>query len=134
MGGFKFGRNSKAELEPLHSDIQLVMNDAIRVSPIDFGIPKGTGGLRSAELQHSLFLAGKSKCDGYKKRSKHQDGLAVDVYAYVGGKASWKPRHLALIAGVILSCAGNRGIEMRWGGTFGSRTFLGWDYPHFELI
>ena len=35
--------------------------------------------LRSAHEQNVLFLAGRSKCDGYTKISAHQKGLAADL-------------------------------------------------------
>ena len=35
---------------------------------------------RSAEDQYRLFKEGKSKCDGYKVLSRHQLGLAADIY------------------------------------------------------
>jgi peptidoglycan L-alanyl-D-glutamate endopeptidase CwlK len=43
----------------------------IRVAP--FAI------FRTAEEQHKLFLEGKSACDGYEKKSKHQGWLACDL-------------------------------------------------------
>lgn len=33
---------------------------------------------RTAEEQNRLFKEGRSKCDGYKKKSKHQYWLAID--------------------------------------------------------
>ena len=104
----------------------------ITISPIDIGIPS-TGGWRTPEEQHDLFVRGLSKCDGYTKLSKHQSGRAVDIFAYLHGKASWDKEHLAIIAGVVLSVANQKGIPIRWGGTFGSDDFKGWDYPHFEF-
>lgn len=38
------------------------------------------GYYRTVEQQRELFDAGKSKCDGVIKRSKHQDHLARDLY------------------------------------------------------
>jgi len=35
--------------------------------------------LRSAHEQNVLFLAGRSKCDGYHKISAHQNGKAADL-------------------------------------------------------
>ena len=61
---------------------------ALELSPIDFGIPE-LGGLRNADEQLLLFFNGKSQLDGTKKRSNHQSGKALDVFAYVDGKASW---------------------------------------------
>lgn len=42
--------------------------------------------MRSTQDQMRLFNEGKSKCDGISKRSKHQMGLAADIYIIVGGK------------------------------------------------
>jgi len=36
--------------------------------------------LRTAEVQKILFDKGKSKCDGYIKKSAHQFGIAIDLY------------------------------------------------------
>ena len=101
---------------------------AITLSNIDFGIPS-TGGLRSEADQAKLFTAGKSKCDGRTNKSYHQSGKAVDVYAYVDGKASWDKLHLALIAAAMLQASAQLGHELKWGGLWKS-----WqDYPHFEI-
>jgi len=129
---FKFSKRSSELLDTISPELALVMREAINSSPIDFGIPP-FGGMRTAEQQHELYLAGKSKCDGYKIKSKHQSGNAVDVFAYVNGKASWSDVHLGMIAGVVLSEAARLGVELTWGGTFGSDNFNGWDKPHFEL-
>lgn len=129
---FRFSERSKNRMKGVNPVLVEIMEEAIRLSPIDFGIPP-YGGLRTKEEQRELFEAGKSKCDGYERVSYHQSGNAVDVYAYVGGKASWDVVHLAIIAGVVLSVAQRKGIDVRWGGEFGSNEFKGWDKPHFEL-
>jgi hypothetical protein len=41
--------------------------------------------------------------------------------------------HLGIIVGVILSVAKDINIPIKWGGTFGSKVYKGWDMPHFEL-
>lgn len=38
------------------------------------------GYFRTPEKQRELYDAGKSKCDGTKLRSKHQDHLARDIF------------------------------------------------------
>ena len=106
-----------------------VAHRAIQISKIDFGIPTD-GGIRTAERQHELFEDGKSKADGYHKRSPHQSGRALDFYAYVDGKASWDREHLAMVAAAFLQAASELGIRVRWGGLF--RSFS--DMPHIELI
>lgn len=138
MKEFKFSANSAKNMDGIHRDLITVMYEAIKYSPIDFGVPI-TGGLRTTEIQQMLFDSGVTKCDGVKFRSNHQDGMAVDVYAYLNGAASWKSEHLSIIAGVVLSTAkrlkadGKISIELTWGGTFGSNEFDGWDKPHYEV-
>ena len=129
---FAFSKTSLANMEGVNKDLIMVFRAAIKDSPIDFGIPS-TGGFRTAEQQMELFLRHKSKCDGYDVKSNHQTGNALDFYAYVDGKASWEKHHLAMVAGVILSTAKRLGVDLKWGGTFGSSKFNGWDMPHIEL-
>lgn len=140
---FHLSKSSLENLHGVHEDAQLILREALDVSPIDFGIPD-LGGLRTAPEQFALYMAKKSFCDGYKRLSNHQlqKGrkfvLAFDVFAYVGGKASWEKHHLAMIAGVILSTQelllAEGKIEHRfiWGGTFGSDDLSGWDMCHYE--
>lgn len=132
-------------MDGVHPDIKMTFVEALKVSPIDFGIPSD-GGVRTAYRQHEMFIDPRieTKCDGYKNISNHQIrtgdyyGNALDLYAYVNSKASWDKSQLALIAGVILSTnkrlleEGIISIELRWGGEFGSNTFNGWDKPHYE--
>ena len=76
---------------------------------------------RSAGEQNDLFLAGKSKCDGYKKLSQHQRGKAADIYFIdkndpsrlappINGYAYW---------------------HQVWESTGGSKV-INWDQGHFE--
>jgi peptidoglycan LD-endopeptidase CwlK len=144
MKNFKFGEKSLEKLSTVDKDIQDVFLAAIENSPIDFGISHGK---RTTEEQFELWKQGRTqqpdgswkitgkivtKLDGVKLRSRHQDGKAVDVFAYVNNKASYDPIHLAIIAGVVLSEARRRDMSITWGGTFGSKEFKGWDSPHFE--
>lgn len=138
MSDFKFSKNSLKNMSGVNEELCLVFHHAIKVSPIDFGIPND-GGLRTTGQQNELFSKGLSKCDGFEKQSNHQSGMALDFYAYVDGSASWRPQHLSMIAGVILSTAlklkkdGVIDIDVKWGGTFGSNAFDGWDMPHMEI-
>lgn len=102
---------------------------AIKLTRFDFGIPADAG-VRTAERQRELFDSGKSKCDGTNKLSRHQSGKALDVYAYVDGKASWDEYHLAMVAAAMLQAASILGYKLSWGGLWES-----WqDMPHFELV
>tara|TARA_B110000902_G_scaffold207400_1_gene236383 strand:+ start:79 stop:438 length:360 start_codon:yes stop_codon:yes gene_type:complete len=105
-----------------------VVELAITLTNIDFGVPE-TGGLRTVQDQAQLFTSGKSKADGRIHKSYHQTGRAVDVFAYVNGKASYNTEHLAMVAAAMLQSASQLNIELKWGGHFRSFT----DMPHFEL-
>ena len=142
---YKFSESSISNTIGVHPDLVLIATESIKVSPIDFGIPSN-GGVRTAEIQYALHKSGKSERDGYARISKHQirrgetHGRALDVFAYVNGKASWAEGHLSMIAGVMLSTAhrlkrdGLIDIDLYWGGQFGTANFDGWDMPHFEVL
>jgi peptidoglycan L-alanyl-D-glutamate endopeptidase CwlK len=125
---FELGKNSLKNREGIDDRLLDITDLAIKLTNIDFGIPN-TGGLRSVEDQAKLFTAGKSKADGRTNHSYHQTGKAVDVYAYVDGKASWEKEHLAIIAAAMLQASAQLGYELKWGGLWKS-----WqDFPHFEI-
>ena len=127
--GFKFGIASLDHMFGIDAKLLRIAHRAIEISKIDFGIPE-TGGVRSDKVQYGLFAKGASKCDGKNERSKHQDGEALDFYAYVNGAASWAPEHLAQIAAAFLQAALELGYEIQWGGLFSSWS----DMPHVELV
>jgi len=125
---FKLGKNSLNNLVGVDERLIDIAEVAIKLSNIDFGIPS-TGGLRTEEVQAKLFADGVSKADGVNNKSYHQSGKALDVYAYVDGKASWDKLHLSLIAASMLQASSQLGYELKWGGLWKS-----WqDYPHFEI-
>jgi len=136
---FNFSVSSTKNMKGVHPDLIIIFTEAIKNSPIDFGVPS-TGGLRTAQVQEKLFLDNKSKCDGFLTISNHQTGNALDFYAYINRKASWDKVHLSIIAGVIMATAkrllkeGKISIKIKWGGEFGSQSFHGWDYPHIEVV
>jgi len=125
---FKLGNNSIKNLTGVDGRLIEIADLAITISPIDFGIPS-TGGLRTTEDQAELFASGVSKADGITNKSYHQSGKAVDVYAYVDGKASWDKSHLTIIATSMLQAAAQLGYPLKWGGLWKS-----WqDMPHYEI-
>ena len=125
---FQLGENSINNMSGIDERLISITELAITLTNIDFGIPN-TGGLRSTEDQAKLSTSGVSKADGRTNKSYHQTGKAVDVYAYVDGKASWDKLHLSLIAAAMLQASSQLGFELKWGGLWKS-----WqDYPHFEI-
>ena len=133
MSDYKYSKRSAKVLATTTVTMQTIANLALKRSPIDFGI-WDTGGRRSPSEQNALYIDGKSKCDGYKKLSNHQTGGALDIYAYLNGAVSQNYTHLAIIAGVFYAVADELGVVIRWGGTFGSKEFTGWDPGHLEII
>ena len=127
--GFKLGSNSLINREGIDPRLIKISDLAITISNVDFGIPS-TGGLRTTKDQVALFTSGVSKCDGRIKKSYHQTGRAIDVYAYIAGEgASWNKLQLSLVAAAMLQAASQLGYKLEWGGNWSD-----WqDYPHFEI-
>jgi len=128
MNGFKFSKRSLERMDGVHDDLVRVAHYALAISKVDFGIPE-YGGLRTAEQQRTLFNDGKSKADGVRNKSYHQTGRALDVYAFVDGRASWDEHHLAMVAAAMLQAASHCGVALEWGGLW--RSFI--DMPHFQI-
>lgn len=128
MSKFKLSSSSKENMVGVDRRWHHIVDLALTLTPIDFGIPK-SGGLRTTDYQQHLFNQGASLCDGVDKKSAHQSGLALDVYAYVDGKASWKSEHLTVIATAILQAASLLGHPVEWGGLWERFT----DMPHFQM-
>lgn len=123
---YKFSTSSLQRMKGIDPRLKQIAELAIIITPIDFGIPKD-GGFRTPERQNALFNEGRSKLDGYKKIGPHQKGMALDVYAYVDGEASWDKMHLTIVAGAMLEAARQLGHTLTWGG------WWPWDMPHFQL-
>jgi len=126
---FVLSEKSKANMCCVDERLIRIAHRAIQITRIDFGI-SNTGGIRSAKAQNKLFKEGKSKADGYDKTSKHQEGKALDVYAWVNGSASWEKEYLAQVACAFLQAANELQIKIQWGGLW--KNFE--DLPHFELV
>ena len=141
---FKFSKKSKSRLETCHPDIIQIMNVALSISNIDFGISEGH---RSINKQKEYFDKGLSKKDGVTSLSKHNyyPSLAVDIYPYFNNQANWDKEHLSYLAGIIHAVSenlySNKKIKhrIRWGGNWDmdgtiikDQSFN--DRPHFELL
>ena len=146
----KLGIRSINKLNTCHRDLQLIAEGAIGRSAVDFSI---TEGARSREIQKRYFESGASKLDPddpkNKDRMKHLyiPSWAFDIAIYVAGRSDllYDPIHLAYVAGVIMTVAGELFDEgkishrLRWGGNWDGdgivvkdQRFV--DMPHFELV
>jgi peptidoglycan LD-endopeptidase CwlK len=134
---FKFSESSESRFVGVDGRLVNVARRALEISKVDFGIPPD-GGLRTAERQNELFKKKASKADGYENKSYHQSGKALDVYAYVDGKASWYSPHLAMLACAMLQAASELGVKLEWGGLWSTSDTIegveyGWDAGHFQI-
>lgn len=124
---FKFSKKSLEKLNKVNQKLKYLAEEVIKISSIDFGIVEG---LRDLETQQKYFQEKKSKCDGVKNKSKHQDGLAIDIVCFnENGKATYEKEYYYYIAGLFEAKAKELNIEIQWGGWWKSIV----DYPHFEL-
>jgi len=133
-----FSITSKNRLATVNQKLQDIFNISIRRTPVDFGIAF-MGGLRTEDEQHELFVSGKSLKDGYRNKSKHQLGDAVDFIPHVNGQYSFDMRYYLIIIGVIFSCANELDIKIRSGANWDrDETWIDdqnfKDFPHIELI
>lgn len=140
---YKLSRRSIERLNTCHDDLQLIIKEAISISDIDFGVSEG---YRDIQTQYKYFKEGKSKIDGFKKKGKHNyfPSLAVDIYLWINGKASWDEETLSYVAGIIKGVSemlykdGKISHKIRYGGNFDmdgellEQSFD--DRPHYELV
>jgi peptidoglycan LD-endopeptidase CwlK len=81
---FKLSQRSLGNLEGVDKRLQKAVHHAIGETKVDFGV---ICGLRTIEEQRELVAKGASQT----LKSKHLDGEAVDLMAYIGGgRASWE--------------------------------------------
>lgn len=141
---FSFSNKSLERLNTCHPDLVIIMKRAIEVSNIDFGISEG---YRTGARQKELYDKGLSKIDGLSRKGKHNytPSLAVDIYAYYNGSASYDVEHLSYLAGLIhgisevLFAEGRITHKIRWGGNWDMDGIILLDQsfddrPHFELV
>ncbi len=143
-------------LEGVHPAMTAVVERAIQLTDVDFGV---TQGVRTLDEQKANVAAGRSQT----MASKHllqDDGFshAVDVVAYVGSDVSWELNMYDNICDAFKTAAEEVGCSVKWGAAWsegdirtypssaedammayvdlrrsqGRRPFI--DAPHFELM
>ncbi len=153
---FKLSTRSKNKLEGVHPDMIAVVERAIELTKVDFGV---TYGVRSLAEQEKLVASGRSQT----MKSKHliQDSgysHAVDVVAYDGSDVVWEINVYDDICDAFKQAAEEKGVAVKWGAAWsegdirsyegtaedamnsyidlrrgqGRRPFI--DGPHFELM
>jgi len=117
---FKLSKRSLARLEGVDERMVRVVKTAISFSNVDFGVIQG---LRTIEEQRELVAKGASQT----MKSKHLDGLAVDVMAYVGSRGSWEMSLYDDIADAFKLAAIEEGVSIRWGAAWQINDIREWD-------
>jgi len=152
--GYNLSNKSKMRLEGVHPFLIDTINEAIKNSPDDFGIPM-YGGLRTSADQQKLYAKGRTieslekgekvvtYTDGINKLSKHQMkdgyGQAFDIYIFdhFTNKASWNVDRLSAVAIHIIKTSEiikdanpqYKDMVISWGGNWNKFK----DYPHFQI-
>ena len=148
---YKLSTRSQERLMGIEPELKEVVYEAIKVTKIDFGVIEG---LRTEEKQKQLVESGASQT----MKSKHLEGRAVDLMAYIGGRGSWELNVYYEIADAMKEAAVTVEVAVRWGAAWtvtdirewegtmedamnsyidtrrsqGRRPFI--DAPHFELM
>lgn len=153
---FKLSTKSKNRLKGVRPELVSVVERAIELTKVDFGV---TCGVRTIKEQEALVASGASQT----MNSMHlpqQDGYshAVDLVAYVGSRVSWELNLYDDIADAMKVASKEVGLPLKWGAAWsegdvrtyggtaedamnnyidlrrsqGRRPFI--DAPHFEIM
>lgn len=148
---FQLSARSLATLDGVDDRLVRVVLQAIKETKVDFGVIEG---LRTMERQRELVAAGAS----HTMTSKHLEGKAVDLMAYIGPRASWELNLYDDIADAMKAAAIAENVGLRWGAAWSVNDIRNWpdtmaeamnayidkrrnegkrpfiDAPHFELL
>ena len=117
---FNLSQKSLDRLKGVDDDMVRVVKKAIELTKVDFGV---ICGLRTVEEQEELVAKGASQT----MKSKHIDGLAVDLMAYLGGRASWELNLYDDIADAMKEAAKLENVGVRWGAAWQIDNIADWD-------
>lgn len=90
------------------------------MTEVDFGVIQG---LRTLEEQIALVAKGASKT----MKSKHLEGNAVDLMAYINGRGSWELNVYDEIADAMKTAAIKLDVGVRWGAAWSVSDIRDWD-------
>jgi peptidoglycan LD-endopeptidase CwlK len=127
MTQFKLSNRSLNNLEGVDPYLVGVVKRAIEITKVDFGVIEG---LRTPERQRDLVQAGASKT----MFSKHIEGKAVDLMAYIGPRASWELNLYDDIADAMKQAAIELQVPIRWGGAWNVPDIREWDGTMFSAM
>ena len=131
---YTFSKRSREQLNTCHPKLVQVLEAAIK--KIDFSVIEGHRG--EAE-QNRAFAEGKSRLRWPDSKHNKMPSEAVDIWPYPFKPEYWNQIEVwENLAKVVLECAEELGIKIRWGGDWNQNgdwrdeKFI--DGPHFELM
>lgn len=142
---YRFSSRSLSRLEYVEPILITILEEGIKDSPYDFGIPRD-GGFRTFRRQEELYARGRTTEQLIDKgitnlkgrpdksritwtlKSYHMTGRAFDIYAYVDKQASWDMEYLEPIARHLIKVAADYGIILNWGYDLWKK-----DGAHFQI-
>lgn len=132
---FKLGKRSEERLVGVDARLVAVVRRAIELSTVDFTVLEG---VRTLGRQKELYAQGRTapgKVVTWTMKSKHIDGLAVDLVPF---PVDWNDSEKFMaIARAMFAAASELGVNIRWGANWDGddKPFEKGEYdsPHFEL-
>lgn len=139
MSKFVFGQRSLDRLNGVNTRLVSVVHRALELSEVDFTVVEG---VRSRARQVQLYAQGRTtagKIVTWTLKSKHIDGLAVDLAPVADGKIDWTDlKKFDAIGAAMKKAAAELGVTIRWGADWdrdGKLREKGEsDSPHFEIV
>lgn len=117
---YKLSKRSLQRMNGVNVDLVRVVQLAITMTNVDFAV---TEGVRSVARQRELVAKGASQT----MKSKHIEGLAVDLVAYIGDRISWEMNLYDNIADAMKMAAQELNVPIRWGGAWHIDDIRHWD-------
>ena len=122
---YQLGKRSKDRLLGVDPRMVAVVEKAITISEQDFSV---ICGLRTVKEQEALVAKGASQT----MKSKHLEGSAVDLMAYIDG-GRWELNLYDEIADAIRKAAVELEVNVRWGAAW-HKTLNEWDGTAEDLM
>ena len=124
---FKLSQRSLDKMNGVDERLVAVAKLAIQRTSVDFGV---ICGLRTIEEQRELVAKGASKT----MASKHLDGNAIDLMAYIGSRGSWELKLYDKIGDAMIDAAKEIGVGLRWGAAWHWPDVRTWEGTCEELM
>lgn len=117
---YALSQRSLSKLEGVDERLIKIVCRAIEITDVDFGVIQG---LRTEEEQKALVAKGASQT----MKSKHLEGKAVDLMAYVDGRGCWELSVYDNIAEAVQQAATEEDVQVRWGAAWNIPDIREWD-------